>query len=135
MELAIVGEDEQSFGIKIESAHGIDPPFLPMEKVSNGRPSKGIIESRNTPPRFVQKEVCLGLKLTDRFPVDPDMVLSGIGLEAKICNYHPIYLYPALYNEFLGMTTGSVACFRHDLLKSFPHRPPPWDEAKRVLGN
>ncbi len=135
MEFAIVGEDEQSFGIEIEPADGIDPFLLPMQEVSNGRSSKGIIEGRNTPPRFVQNEVCLGLECADQFPVNPYMILSGIGLETEIFDYHPVYLYPTLHNEFLGMTTGSVACFRQDLLKPFVHTPPPRDRVKRVLGN
>ena len=112
MELTIVGEDEQSFGIKIKSADGFDPPLYALEEVSNGGSSEGIIEGRNTSPRFIQQEVYFWLKLTNQFPINPDMIPLGIGLKAKACNNRPVNLNPSLYDEFFGMTTGSKACLR-----------------------
>jgi len=110
MEPTIVGEDEQSLGIEIEPADGLDPSLFTMEEVSNGGSPEGIIEGGNASPGLIQKEVCLGLEFADRLPVNPNVILLGIGLATKARNDRSVDLYPSLDDEPFRMTTGGEAC-------------------------
>ena len=83
-EVAVVGENQEPFGVEIEPADRIDVLPDTLQQIEDGAAMLRVRSRRNVVARFVQEEIAVVLGALDAAFVDPDVVDIGIGLGAKL---------------------------------------------------
>jgi len=77
--IAVVGQDQEAFGIVIQPPRGEDALADLAEKVGDDRPTLGILQRRHVPGGLVEHEVDLLHLGRNQPPVDTDFVAPGVG--------------------------------------------------------
>jgi hypothetical protein len=120
-QIAVVGENQQAFGVEVEPADRIDV-FADADQLDDRGPLLRIRASRDVAPRFVQQHVPVPLGQPDAPAVDADIVVRGVGLGAQLANGLPVDGHTPLEHELLGGAARRDSGSRQDLLQSF-HTP------------
>jgi len=132
--VAIIGRQQSTTGVVIETADGHDTLRDPSEHVGDRRPTLGVIEGGHHLTRLVN-EIVDRLLRHEPFSVDFDAVLVRIDLGAQLGHDAPIDAYPPRQDELLGSAPRGHPCTSQHLLKSFHRRSlaPPISNATRTM--
>ena len=83
-EIAVVGENEQPFGVEIEPADRIDVLPHAFQEIENGGPVLGVRSRGDIAARLVEKKIAMLLRPFDAALVDANVVDIGIGFRAEL---------------------------------------------------
>ena len=98
-EIAIVGQDEQSLGLEIESADRVEV-LANADEIHHGRPVLGVGSRRHVTPRLVQKYVAPRFDERNSSSVHADVVV--VRLRAQLAHGDPIHHDTPVQHEPLG---------------------------------
>src|SRR5436190_1853236 len=116
-EVAVVGEQQQSFRLIVETADRIDALAHAFDEIDDGLASFRIVDRRRHFSRFVQEDVAMGLGARDQLAVDFDVIAIGIRFRSKRGHDTAIHRDPSLPNHRLGFTAGRETRMGDDLLQ------------------
>ena len=85
-EVAVVGEQQQTFAHVIETAHGKDALLDALEKIHNGGTALGIADGGHVAFGLVERKIDVALGAAQQFAVDANLVQTRIGLGAGLGN-------------------------------------------------
>ncbi len=83
-EVAVIGEQEQTFGVVVEAPDGEEPRAFRWQEVDHDRPTLGIGAAADIAARLVQEDVGPRLRAAQELAVEGDPVGLGIGLGARL---------------------------------------------------
>jgi hypothetical protein len=88
-QVAVVGDDQQSFAVFIQPPHGEQPRLIGIEQVDHPRPSFRIAVRREYAGRLVEDVILLPFH-AERFGVECDLLLLRIDPGAQLGDHLPI---------------------------------------------
>ncbi len=100
-EVAVVGEQEQAFGVEVEAPDGIHVLAHAFEQREHGRPPLRIGSRGDEALRLVEQDIARLLRL-DPPPIHAHIILLGIGLHARIEHGLPVHAHAPLAHKLLG---------------------------------
>jgi hypothetical protein len=118
-ERAVIGQEQQSFGVVVEAAHRVDVLADVGQQVEHGRPPLGVLARRHVAPRLVEQDVAMTRGDADARTVDADVVASRFCARSEFQHGGAVHRDAALRDERFGGPTRGDACGREDLLKPF----------------
>ena len=102
-EIAVVGEKDETAGVVIEAADGIDALGQAAQEISECLAALGIGHGGNDFGRLVEDEVDATLVGLDKFSGGFDAVFGGVGFAAKFGNDLAVDADLAANDELLGV--------------------------------
>jgi len=117
-QVAIVGQQQQAFGVVVETSHGVDVLAHSDQHVDHRRPALGIGPRAHHAGGLVQQDVALALRGFHAAPVHADVVHGRVGLGAHFSDGGTVDRDTSLGDEGLGRTPRGQAGLGQDLLKS-----------------
>src|SRR5882724_5229175 len=137
---AIIGQQQQAFGVEIEPADRDQPRQAFRQIVEHRRPSFGIGMRGHQPARLVKHEQPGALARRQRLAIDGDGIVGG-DIERRRIDHAAVDRDAALHDPFLGVAARGKARPRHHLgnaLAGFlfarrPRRTPPVRLALAIL--
>jgi hypothetical protein len=107
-DVAVVGEEEEPFGVAIESTDRIDP-FRNLNDVHDGAPVSFVFRRRDVAPRLVQNQVARALR-AQQFAIDPDLGVHGVDFRAQRGHDLAVDAHPTGSDQrFRGASRGDAA--------------------------
>jgi hypothetical protein len=100
-EVAVVGQEDQPFGVKIETAHGIDPLADAFDQIDHGPAALRVFDRGHHFLRLVEKDVAMGLGAGDELPVDFDVIARSVGFRSELGDDAAVHRDPSLPNHRL----------------------------------
>ena len=83
-EVAVVGENQQPFGIEVEPSDGIHVLADAFQQIENRGPVFGIRSGRHVTARLVEKKIAVLLRALDTALIDANVVDVGVGFRAEL---------------------------------------------------
>src|ERR1051326_7289407 len=117
-EVAVVGEEQQSFRLEVETADRIDALAHAFDEIDDRLASFRIVDRRRHLFRFVQEDVAMRLGAGDQLAVDFDVIAIGIRFRSELGDDTAVDRDPSLPNHRLGFTAGRETRMGDDLLQS-----------------
>jgi hypothetical protein len=128
-ELAVVREDDQSFGVVVEASDRIDLlRDLAAQQVDDRRPSLGVVRRRHHGGGLVQQDVAQPLGGAQPLAVDLHGVAREVSLVPECCGA-PVDGDAAVADVLLGLPPGTHPRSRNQLLEAFKTH---WSPAPRT---
>src|SRR5262249_36454988 len=104
-QVAVVGQDDQAFGVEVEPAHRVKPSSQGCrDQVQRERSVLWIGNRREKPARLVQQEIfllCFGQKRVDESAAHFYVIGCRIGLGSELRDYGPVHRDLAVENHLL----------------------------------
>ena len=113
-EPAVVGEQQQPFGVDVEPADGDHARQVGRQRRENRLPALRIARGGDEPPGLVEQKEARAFGRGERLAVDAHVVVS-LTLKAGLLSTLPLTADPALGDPGLGVAAGTNARPRHDL--------------------
>ena len=121
-EVAVVGQDEQPFGIVVEASDRVDVVAHAPQQIDHRRPPLGIGPRRDVAARLVQQEVEAALGELDAAAVHADVIAGGVGLRPEFANRRAVDGHASVEHQLLGGAPRGDAGLRQDFLQPL-HMP------------
>jgi len=118
---AVVGEEQQTFGVVVEAADGENPHPKALEKVGHDGAPFGVLQGGDIPHRLIEKNVHALLVNGDRFAVDGNGVPGGVGLGAQLGDRRTVHRDAPVGDHPLGLPAGCDSGLGEYLLQPFFH--------------
>jgi len=117
-EFAVVGQEQQSFAVVVETPHGIDVFADAAEQIDDRLPPLRVRPCRDDAGRLVEQDVAMTLRRTEAPSVNANVVCRGIGLDAHFADRLAVDRDAALLDQlFSGAARGDTS-LRKNLLKA-----------------
>jgi hypothetical protein len=117
-EVAVVGEEDQSFGVVVETADGIDALAHALDQIDDRAATLRVFDGSHHFLRFVQEEVAMRFRFGDELPVDFDVIDAGSGFRPELGDDAAVHRHPPFPDHRLGFPARREARVRDDLLQS-----------------
>ena len=108
-EVAVIGQNEEPFGIEVEPSNGVHIVAHAAEQVDDRRTALGIGTRRDVASRLVQQQVKAALDELDAAAVNADIIARGVGLGPELAD---------------GRAVDGHTSVEHELLRRAPRRDP-----------
>ncbi len=115
-QLAVVGEQDDALGLRVEPAHVEEPGLAVGDVVAEALPALGVLHRRDDTGGLVQREELVRLR-GDGQAVDLDLVLLRVDAAALLEHDLAVDLDPGLFDQLLAGAPGAVARAGQDLLQ------------------
>lgn len=115
-ERSVVGEEEQTLCVEVQSAYWIDVLANAWEQIQNSRSMLWIGSRRNVADRLVEEDVTTSLDNLHTAAVDPNIILRRVRLGAELTDRGAVDAHTAIKDELLGRPPGGYPGARDDLL-------------------
>ena len=119
--LAVVGQEQQSFSVEIQTADRVHSRWTSPNQLGNKRPSSRVRMGAQIPSRLVQEQIGPPSGRTNAFPVDSNMVMGGIHFLTQPRDRLAVYGNPSLLDQTLGLAPGTNAGVGNDFLQPVRH--------------
>jgi hypothetical protein len=106
-DVAVVGEEEETFGVAVEPTHRVDP-FPDLDDVHHRPAVAFVFRSRDIAARFVEDQIARPL-CPEQLPIDLDLGASWIGFGAELGHHLPVDGHPSGRDESLRRPSRSDA--------------------------
>jgi hypothetical protein len=107
-QIAIVGNEQESFAVPVETAHGKNPFVKIREQIEIGGPPLRIVVGTDHVTRFIHQEVNERLGLY-QLTVQAYLTYAGLNLDGGGLGKIPINRNPAICDKMFAGTPGSKA--------------------------
>ena len=115
--VAVVGEQEHSGGVAVETSYGIDALLTrALDEIHDGETSVGIVACGDTVFGLVEKYVALLLEGHHLAVILYDVVVADLG--AKLGNYLSVDLDQTLEDVFVGFAARAESGVGHELVET-----------------
>src|SRR5262249_34179735 len=101
-EVAVIGQNQQTFGVEVESADRIHVLADISQEINHGRAALRIRARRDVSFRLVPQEIPMPFWPRDPSSVHSDVVARGIRLRAELANRRAIYRDATFEHQLLG---------------------------------
>jgi len=117
-EFAVVGDEEQTFALEVESADGIEALTELGEELHDGGAAFGVGNRGDVAARLVEQKVAMALGAVEKLAIDADVIARGVGFGAEDRDNLAIDLDAALGDELFGVAAAGDAGLGEDLLEA-----------------
>lgn len=118
-EVAIIGKQQEAFGVIIETADGVNALLDALEVVGDGGAALGVAHGGDDAVGLVHGEVEEMAGRVEEFAVDLDVIGGEVGFGAESGDGLAIDANAALEDHFLGVAAAGDAGLGDDFLKAF----------------
>jgi hypothetical protein len=115
-QLTIIGEQHQSFTIKVQAANREHPHGHAMKKVLHGVSPTGIVQRRHDVLGFVQHQIHKRLCRGQVLPIHFHVIEGRIDLRAKFRDDLAVHRYSAGRDQHLSLSAGREPRARDEFL-------------------
>jgi hypothetical protein len=116
-ERAIVGEQEESCRVHVESADRVEPLADPREQHARRRPPLRIAEGADDTAGLVEKHGAARRRpARDPLAIDGDRITGRVGPLAELAHHDPVHADAAGADQVLGVAAGRHPGGAQDLL-------------------
>src|SRR5262249_11571904 len=121
-ELAIVGENDQPLGTKVEAPDRVDTLFdFPFDILYDGWPTFRIARCGHNILGLVQQDINVPLCRSQFLDVYLDDIFNSVRLRTKFGDNVPVHTDSACRDHFLSVAAGGDTRVSQDLLQTFLH--------------
>ncbi len=120
-EIAVVGEQEQTFGVEVEPPDRIYVFADAAQKIDHGRTPLRIGSRRHVPARLVEQQVAVMFRDFHTPAVDADVVARRVGFRAELADCLAVDGDASLEHQLLARAARGDARLRENLLETL-HR-------------
>ena len=117
-QLAVVGQEEQPFGLEIQTAHGIHVLAHAAQQIDDRRTPLRIRSRRQVTARLVQQEIAVMLDDLDPAAVHADVVVCRIRFRAELADSRAIHRDAAVEHQLLRRAARGDSGLRQDFLEA-----------------
>ena len=104
-EVAVVGDEDQTFGVKVETADGIDALAHAANEIDHGAAALRIFDRGHHFLRLVEEDVAVRLGLCDQLAVDFDVMAIGVRSRSELGDDAAVHGHAPFTNHHLGFTS------------------------------
>jgi len=118
-QVAVVGQQQQSLGVEVEPANGVDVLRDCCQQIHDRRPALRVGARRDIAAGLVEQHVPVCVTPSKSTAVDADVVVGGVGFRSELTDRYPVYGDAPFEHESLGRPPGRDARTREDFLQTF----------------